>query len=358
MKNQNLVNESELIKKGKVGVEEESNKTIGAMDQNILPEYNNIRLCSAASRASSDFENTNDHFKRRYVVRHIKIFVETVKKVTGNCGAFGTGYPFYALGKNMTGRLPIIAEQLRYNDELIDSVEQAKYQYPIWPCVRCLMQKGESMPDLKAVCKPCPNIPDELKPRKIINRLPDMDMWMVCEDGYTDAVKGNLQKLLQEQGFRTSDVDPIRTITEILKIVESLKNGQDPEFLLPLDAHIVEYSYLYNLICSTPEALREAKETDTVPYLPIHPLSLRKVWQKDDVAYNFIYDYLSALTEYNFNGTLKECLIETRKMIAEEYTTEELYNFMLKAATPANRRRMKEKSLQQVFERRVDSWRK
>ena len=90
MMNRILENERELIKKGQLGAEEENNALIRVTEENLLPEYNNIGICSAASRASSDFENANDHFKRRYVVRHIKIFVDTVKKVTGNCGAFGT----------------------------------------------------------------------------------------------------------------------------------------------------------------------------------------------------------------------------------------------------------------------------
>ncbi len=325
---------------------------------NNIPIMDRISICKDVAKASSDFENTNDHVKRRYIVKHIRIFNDTVKRILGNCGSFGTGYPFYALGKNMTGRLPVIVEQLRYNRDLVYEVEKAKYQYPVWPCVKCLMKNASIMPDLKAVCKPCPRITDELKPRKIINRLPDIDMWMVCEDGYTDVVKGHLQRLLKEEGFRTSDVDPLKTIDEILQIVDSLKKGEEPEFLLPLDAHIVERSYLANLIESTPNALREAKEEGIVPYLPIHPLSLRKTWQKDDVAYNFIYDYLSAFTGYNFPSDLKNLLLETRRRIVEEFTTEELYEFMLQAATPANKRRMQEKSLQLIFERRVESWTK
>lgn len=353
MEHKNLINEAEFTKTG--GILDSSNRYVSE----LLKEGNKeISICSKASLASSDFENTNDHYKRRYIVRHIRIFNEVVRKIMGNCGSFGTGYPFYALGKNLQGRLPVIAEQLRYNDELIETVDKAKYQYPIWPCVRCLMQNGDLMPDLKVVCKPCPNIIDELKPRKIINRLPDMDMWMVCEDGYTDVVKQQLQDLLFEQGFRTSDVDPIRTIEEIIEIANCLKNGQDPTILLPLDAHIVEKSYLYNLIDNTPDAIAEAKATGIAPFLTIHPLSLRKVCQKDDSAYNFIYDYLSAFTEYNFTGTLKERLIETRRILVETYSVEELYQFMLQTASPANRRRMKEKSLRQTFERRIDTWRK
>lgn len=32
---------------------------------------------------------------------------------------------------------------------------------------------------------------DKLKPRKIINRLPDLDMWLVCEDGCVEKHKKN-----------------------------------------------------------------------------------------------------------------------------------------------------------------------
>ena len=30
------------------------------------------------------------------------------------------------------------------------------------------------MPDLKRICKPCPQVKDSIKPRKVINRLPDV----------------------------------------------------------------------------------------------------------------------------------------------------------------------------------------
>ena len=65
------------------------------------------------------------------------------------------------------------------------------------------------MPDLKQVCKPCPNMLDELKPRKIINRLPDLDMWLVCEDGCIEIAQDELSSLLEKYNMHTSDVDPI-----------------------------------------------------------------------------------------------------------------------------------------------------
>ena len=55
MMNRILENERELIKKGQLGAEEENNALIRVTEENLLPEYNNIGICSAASRASSDF---------------------------------------------------------------------------------------------------------------------------------------------------------------------------------------------------------------------------------------------------------------------------------------------------------------
>ena len=51
------------------------------------------------------------------------------------------------------------------------------------------------MPDLKRICKPCPQVKNSIKPRKVINRLPDVDMWMICADGKLEEAKATLVKL-------------------------------------------------------------------------------------------------------------------------------------------------------------------
>ena len=33
---------------------------------------------------------------------------------------------------------------------------------------------------------------DSLKPRKLINRLPDLDMWIVCKDGKVEVAQEEL----------------------------------------------------------------------------------------------------------------------------------------------------------------------
>ena len=98
------------------------------------------------------------------------------------------------------------------------------------------------MPDLKKICKPCPNVIDEIKPRKIINRLPDIDMWLVCEDGCVEQAQNELTKLLDEYKMRTSDIAPLSSINDVCEIAQTLKEGKFPKIFLPIDSHIIEYS--------------------------------------------------------------------------------------------------------------------
>ena len=47
-----------------------------------------------------------------------------------------------------------------------------------------------------------------------------------------------------------------------------------------MDKVISRESYKKDLIEKVPETLRTAKAEGTSPYLPIHPVSYRKIWQK------------------------------------------------------------------------------
>lgn len=212
------------------------------------------------------------------------------------------------------------------------------------------------MQDLKKICGPCPNVDSLLKPRKLINRLPDMDMWIVCKDGTTEIAQEELTRLLAENNMRTSDVDPILSIEEVAKIAQTLKSGKMPETILPMDVHIIEYSTLKELIERVPSTLKKSKEDQTIPYLPIQPKSYRKYWQFDDSAYNYVYDYLTAFTEFNFEEKLQESLIRSRKEVFENNSLEELFEFALQAATPANFRRFQEPQLEEKFRMRVQRW--
>ena len=322
---------------------------------NLMSENYTIgELTNKVEQASTDFEKRNTELKRKYLVYSIEVFNMLAQKVSVSKGSFGTGYPFYALDNKLEGKLPIISEQIRYNRQL--TKDGQPYQKSIWKCKECLDKYYASMPDLKSICKPCPNVPNVLKPRKLINRIPDLDMWIICKDGYIEVAQQELEKLLDECEIKTSDVSPISTINDIYNISKALKEGNIPEIFLPIDTHIIEYSKIKALIEAVPEELKKAKQNGEQPYLPIHPKSYRKTWQYDDEAYNYVYDYLSAFTEFNFTEELQQILNSSRSEIASSFTTEELFGFLLKSATPPNFRRFQSPELEEIFQEKVLRW--
>lgn len=313
-------------------------------------------LTERVEKASTDFEKTNTELKRKYILWNIEVFNKIASKVSVSKGTFGTGYPFYALDGNLKGVLPIIDEQIRYNRQLVRDGEPI--QKSIWKCKECLEQNYVNMPDLKKICKPCPNMIDEMKPRKIINRLPDIDMWLVCEDGQVEQAQKELIKLLEEYKMRTSDIAPLSSIDDVCQISKMLKEGVFPKIFLPIDSHIIEYTKIKELIEQVPKVLYEAKQDEMKPYLPIWPKSYRKKWQYDDEAYNFIYDYLSAFTEFNFPENLQKALSESRYIVSNSYTAKELFEFLMQSATQANFRRFQSIELEDYFLERVKRWQK
>lgn len=113
---------------------------------------------------------------------------------------------------------------------------------------------------------------------------------------------------------------------------------------------------MVKLIEKVPDELQQAKKSGRKPYLPIRPKSFRKEWQYDDEAYNFIYDYLSAFTAFNFPPSLEEPLKASRARVIEENTPEELFGFLMQSATPANFRRFQSYELERIFLKRVADW--
>lgn len=311
-------------------------------------------VTETVERTSTTYETTNTDLKRKYLIWNIEAFNLLASAVTVNRGSFGTGYPFYALDKNLNGKLPIITEQIRYNRQLVKDGEPV--QKSIWKCKSCLKKNYEIMPDLKVVCKPCPNVLDTLKPRKIINRLPDIDMWLVCQDGTVEKAQKELSDLLEHHNMRTSDVDPLQSLNDVVKIATQLKNQKFPKIFLPIDAHIVEFAKLKDLIEQVPDELQKAKAEGKRPYLPIRPKSLRKEWQYDDEAYNFISDFLASFTSFHFTQELEETLQKSRARVIRENTPDELLNFLMKSAKPSTVRRFQTRELQETFLKRIADW--
>ena len=317
---------------------------------------NTIDICRDASIASTEFEKTNTDLKREYLLINIYLYNYITAKIEHNRGTFGTGYPFYALNPDLTGELPIIDEQIRYNNGLLEAIN--KIDISEWPCADCLFKNYDSMPDLKVKCKPCGNLDDALKPRKVLNRLPDIDLWMVCDDDYISLEKDNLSFWFKTFNLQPSDINPVKTIEDLKKISADLKNGVMPSRMLPLDSHIIGYKKLYSLIEQVPYILDMSINNGDIPYLPILPLSLRKRWQHDDTPYNFIHDYLYGFYDFNLDAELKQLLDDTRRIVANNYSTDKLFEIATLAGSESVARRNKTKVLRHCFEERINSWKK
>lgn len=212
------------------------------------------------------------------------------------------------------------------------------------------------MPDLKQLCKPCPKISAQLKPRKVINRLPDMDLWLIHESDNLQVIGIQFSTLLDRNGLYPSDIDPLQSINDVIEICNDLKNNKIPNKKLPLDTHIIKYRELKELIEQVPDELKKSKTNGRIPYLSIHPLSKRITWQKDDEAYNFILDFLYSFTPYNFNPELEKILNKVRKHIANTYSIEQITTWINESGNTSVERRNQNKQLKLTLDRRINSW--
>lgn len=313
-----------------------------------------MNICEKAVSVSTRFEECSSNLKREYLIKNIDIINTIMSYTPGYCGSFGTGYPFYVLDDNLEGELPVIQEQIRYNNELYGAAKDISS----WSCENCLSTRGSRMPDLKQICKPCPQIKDSIKPRKVINRLPDIDMWMICADDKIEEAKVGLVKLFENYDMHTSDIDPVRTINDMEDIVSDLETGKMPSKKLPLDIHIIEYSKFSSLLDEIPFSLLNAMDMTTVPYLPIHPISLRKTWQYDDVAYNFVLDYLLSIHPFNLEERLEKKYAISKRIVVSSFTNDDLVEMLHSVAPDSVKRRLQTPQLQDRYESRVKSWRK
>lgn len=314
-------------------------------------------ICLEVVESSNKFEENNfknKDLKKMYIKKNIDIINSVMEHTTGYRGSFGTGYPFYAIDSDFKGDLPVIKEQIRYNEELRTTILNAKLKK--WPCESCLPVNGPYMEDLKQICIPCPRLEKELKPRKVINRLPDIDMWMVCEDTKVEEAKKELKETFDQLGMHTSDVNPIQTFKEFKEIITDLEDGKMPIKMLPLDVHVVKYSELSNLLDQVPFTILNSSNLGEVPYLPILPDSLRKKWQKDDEAYNFTLDFLYSMTDFNFEEILKQRLDYTRNLVARQLTEEKSVEMLDLVSPDSVKRRFENKTLKKSYKRRINSW--
>lgn len=300
---------------------------------------------------SNDFEQNNSKLKKDYLLKNINTFNIISKNISTSVGTFGTGYPYYVLDYQFKKDLPIIQEQIDYNNELISNIEEE------WVCLECLKDVNyKKFPDLKKFCKPCPKMYNKLKPRRVINRLPDLDMWLIVEDGSVESSAKELSNLLNFFNIYSSDVNPIKTIKDFIEISSDIKKGVMPKKYLPIDVHIIEISKLKDLIRQIPDELNNYKKGNNLPYIPINPLSYRKEWQYDDEAYNFVLDFLYSFYPFTNNKELNNLIKNTRRQITREHSAKDLIKIVYNISPESNKRRMQTSQIIENLEEKFLNW--
>ena len=318
--------------------------------EELKNKKNTLEIVRNVARLSSHYEIANTELKKNYTIQEIERINKIFKLSEYHRGTFGTGYPFYAIGEDMTHDLPVIMEQIRYNNELL---EQCRTQNTrIWPCLSCLEEKIEYFPNLKIYCKHCTDICDGLKPRKVINRIPDLDIWCVTEKMATKKICEELSDLLEKEELTTSDVNPLQTFKDLKEIVTAIQSGKNPKKHLPIDIHVIEEEILNILIEKVPESIDKGNLS-----LLIHPYSLRKTWDYEAEGYNFIQDFLGSFSDLGLSEKTKAKLHNSRKKLARKYSDEELYAILMATAADSTRRRHETVQLQKIFKERVRKWR-
>ena len=107
-----------------------------------------INICRKVANISTEFELANTSLKRDYIVKNIELYNSIVKNLNICRGSFGTGYPFYALKKDLKGgTLPVIDEQIRYNNELIEDLYNTYLDYPGSSKAKRFSQTGHDTDD-------------------------------------------------------------------------------------------------------------------------------------------------------------------------------------------------------------------
>ena len=166
-------------------------------------------------------------------------------------------------------------------------------------------------------------------------------MWMICEDDKISLESKQLAYVFDDLGMCTSDVDPVKSIHDVYEIATSLDKEIMPSKKLPLDVHIIEYSKFKRILENTPLFIINRFCPQEVPYMPIHPYLLRKEWQKDDEAYNFILDFIYSLTPFNWDNELMELLNRDYNLMSSMFENDKIEELFLSIANDSVKRRYK-----------------
>lgn len=283
--------------------------------------------------------------KEKYFDTQFIDFDRSVQSVEGVIGTFGTGYPFYA--KKESGGIYRIGEMTRYIRTFKEPLDRdRKRDYGAWICGVCEVVK--SLPDLKTHCKPCDSV--DFKPRDIFRALPDLDYWVIVEDGADlEKILPTIEANIKSDGFFTSDEDVTKAIKATNQAMRDILKGNMPDTKLPIDLHVVTKSQLLSCIGDVNLALAKGLT------VPITPISLHKKWEKADAPYDFLKDFLFSLTPNNWRES--ECVqaLGDARVAAREIVGDDAVAIVSNMAEK-EARQLNTPGIREALKKRVEAW--
>lgn len=331
----------------------EVNNSTHALTQNMTfdPESNAglmlpYALLDDVLHESQVFNKNTDPFQGHYLLNEFFDFSDAMQKIPGRSGVFATGHPFYAFQAD--GSVAYIPEIDRFIEETRQKATADSWRFAgKWACSGCQLQTN--LPDLKQICRPCDVV--ELKPRDVFKALPDLDFWVVVEKN-NPAIEAQVELRANQAGFYPSDVSVYRSINETQRVLKAINRGEKVNSRLPVDMHVVTREELYQGLAGLD---RMAKD-NSMNFVPMQPRSLHVKWERADTPYNFVQDFLLALTEAGMEDNLQAEIMKRRRLLAASYTNGQLFHKIFDTDAKSARQ-LSNPAMMKILAGRLNGWR-
>jgi len=255
-------------------------------------------------------------------------------------GGFGVGFPFHST--TSSGELVANPEFDSYNLGFIDTITKAKQlsRTALWECSPC-QTEADFTP---TSCSDCTLT--TLKPREVMKAMPDVDMFIVCED-ISPATLATIQDAAIEGGFTQSDFDATGAIKRIGSILDSFADSAKPADYFPVDIHAVQEKPMI-------EALQDIAKGETDITIPIR--SMYAGWKRNEKI-DFWFDFV-------FSGTFSpdacseevmQAVTQERNGLTEQYSNEAIESLVRQKSLRADVL-LDYSDTRQVFLDKIDSW--
>ena len=256
-------------------------------------------------------------------------------------GSFGLGYPFYAKVQDGFVKVDEINNFIENNLIQIKKISSKEGISASLACIEC--QAQNNLPDLRSVCSNCDRVNPDIKPRKVLKMLPDMDILIVLRSVDDDTLH-DIQTTLNKEGYVQSDISIKNALESIKDVLSSLKNGKNTNSKIPIDLHVVSYKQFnaaFNQIQNGEKALIKSK-------------ALHMTWEDYDLP--FWFDFVFSATELgSLDEELKDKVLELRKIIKRNYSEDELIN-ELRKNYPRAQRILDTKEIEISLRNKIKSW--